>query len=249
MNEELEYYSKLADWDFNQINYKEEILTDWNFFNCIKRNTNETSLCLDLGTGGGEKVLNEYPDVGMVIATDFSKNMINTAEENAIKYPKKKVKFCEMNSLKMNFPDNLFNLVSARHTKIDAKQIYKTLAPNGVLVIEGIDKKDCWDLKEIFKRGQGYRDKKSISEKDYEDVVNAGFSKIEKVEILINEYYETKDDLMKLILKTPIIYDFGEIENGCKLVDIDLFNEYVKRFKTNKGILLKRALYGIVAKK
>ena len=224
MNEELEYYSKLADWDFNQINYKEEILTDWNFFNCIKRNTNETSLCLDLGTGGGEKVLNEYPDVGMVIDTDFSKNMINTAEENAIKYPKKKVKFCEMNSLKMNFPDNLFNLVSARHTKIDAKQIYKTLAPNGVLVIEGIDKKDCWDLKEIFKRGQGYRDKKSISEKDYEDVVNAGFSKIEKVEILINEYYENKDDLMKLILKTPIIYDFCEIENRCKLVDIDLLN-------------------------
>ena len=32
MNEELEYYSKLANWDFTQINYTEEILTDWNFF-------------------------------------------------------------------------------------------------------------------------------------------------------------------------------------------------------------------------
>lgn len=159
------------------------------------------------------------------------------------------MEFFQLHKKEYKFPDNLFNLVSARHTKIDAKQIYKTLAPKGVLVIEGIDKKDCWDLKEIFKRGQGYRDKKSISEKDYEDVVNAGFSKIEKVEILINEYYENKDDLMKLILKTPIIYDFCEIENRCKLVDIDLFNEYVKRFKTNKGILLKRALYGIVAKK
>lgn len=249
MNEELKYYSSLANWDFTQINYKEEILTDWNFFDCIKRHTNETSLCLDIGTGGGEKVLNEYPCVGMVIGTDFSKNMINTAKENVKKYPKKKVKFCEMNSFKMNFPNNLFNLVSARHTKIDAKQIYKILAENGVLVIEGIDQKDCWNLKEIFKRGQGYRDKKSISEKDYEDVINAGFSKIERAEILINEYYETEDDLMKLILKTPIIYDFIANENRCELVDIDLFNEYVKKFKTNKGILLKRALYGIVAKK
>ena len=29
----------------------------------------------------------------------------------------------------------------------------------------------------------------------------------------------------------------------------DLFDEYVKRYKTEKGILLKRVLYGITAKK
>ena len=29
---ELEYYSKVANWDFSQINYEEEVLTDWNYF-------------------------------------------------------------------------------------------------------------------------------------------------------------------------------------------------------------------------
>ena len=73
---ELEYYSKIANWDFSQIKYEEEYLTDWEYFDQIKRNTDESSLCLDIGTGGGEKVLKKYPNVRMLIATDFSKEKV-----------------------------------------------------------------------------------------------------------------------------------------------------------------------------
>ena len=73
---ELNYYEKIGNWDFSQIKCKTENLTNWNYWEKIKENTNEKSLCLDLGTGGGEKVLKTYPDVGMLIATDFSEEMI-----------------------------------------------------------------------------------------------------------------------------------------------------------------------------
>jgi hypothetical protein len=33
------------------------------------------------------------------------------------------------------------------------------------------------------------------------------------------------------------------------IIEKDLFDEYVKKYKTEKGILLKRVLYGIIAKK
>ena len=73
------------------------------------------------------------------------------------------------------------------------------------------------------------------------------------VQILQNEYYETEEDLMALLLKTPILDDFSEIENNDfehrKIIEKDLFDEYVKRYKTEKGILLKRVYYGIIAKK
>ena len=69
---ELNYYEKIGNWDFSQIKYVVETLTNWDFYEKIKENTNEKSLCLDLGTGGGERVLKDYPDVGMIIATDFS---------------------------------------------------------------------------------------------------------------------------------------------------------------------------------
>ena len=58
---------------------------------------------------------------------------------------------------------------------------------------------------------------------------------------------------MALLLKTPILDDFSEISGKesvhRNVVEQNLFNEYVRIYKTEKGILLKRVLYGIVAKK
>ena len=175
---ELKYYEKIGNWDFSQIKCETEKLTNWNFYEKIKENTNEKSLCLDLGTGGGEKVLKNYPDVGMIIATDFSEEMMKTAKENAKKYPEKRVKFTKMNNLEMNFPSETFDLISARHTIINAKQIYDLLVPGGTVVIRGVNKKDCWEIKELFGRGQAYNDEMAISEKDYLDLKEAGFNAI-----------------------------------------------------------------------
>ena len=252
-NKELKYYSKIANWDFSQINSNEEVLIDWNYFDQIRKYTNGKSLCLDLGTGGGEEIFKNYPNVGMIIATDFSCEMIATAKSNAKNHPEVNVKFTVMDNLNMKVPDNLFDLVSARHTVIDAKGIYKCLAPGGILVIEGVDQKDCWDLKELFGYGQAFNDEIAISQKDYQDLVNAGFSKIDLTEILVNEYYATPDDLMALLLKAPILDDFSEItdmaSDHLELIDQNLFDQYVETHKTQKGILLKRVLYGIVAQK
>ena len=250
---EHEYYEKIGNWDFDQIKYKTEKQTNWDFYEKIKEYTNKDSICLDLGTGGGEKVLKYYPEVGKIYATDFSEEMIKTANENLKLYPTRYVEFMQMDNLNMTFPDKMFDLISARHTVIDAKQIYKALKNDGVLVIEGVDKKDCWELKELFGRGQAYHDKVAISEKDYENLKDAGFSKIELVEILEDEYYDTEEDLLALLLKTPILDDFSEEDNfefeHGKEIEKDLFQEYVNRYRTEKGILLKRVLYGIVAKK
>lgn len=189
----------------------------------------------------------------MIIATDFSEEMIKTAKENAKSYSKKRVKFTKMNNLEMNFPRETFDLISARHTIINAKQIYNCLVFEGIIVIKGIDKKDCLGIKELFGRGQSCDNEISISEKDYLDLKEAGFKNIKKIEILQNEYYETEDDLMALLLKTPILNDFSEIKceefKHREIIEKDLFDKYVKRYKTAQGILLKRVLYGIVAQK
>ncbi len=43
---------------------------------------NEKSICLDLGTGGGEKVLKYYPKVKKIYATDFLED--NSQEKRKI---------------------------------------------------------------------------------------------------------------------------------------------------------------------
>ena len=124
---------------------------------------------------------------------------------------------------------------------------------DGYLIVEGVDKQDCWELKTLFQKGQAFHDEIPISQIDYGNIKKAGFREIEMQEIIQYEYYETKEDLLALLLKTPILDDFSEIENANNThnpsIEKDLFDTYVSTHTTSKGIELKRILYGIVAKK
>ena len=253
MKNELGFYDGIKNWDFSMIKYNEENLTDWDLYRILKDYTSPDSKILDLGTGGGEKVLKNFPIVKEIIATDFSKEMINTANENLAKTERKDITFKQMDNLNMNTPDNYFDIVVARHTCIDANGIYKTLKIGGKLLLRGVDKLDCWQLKKLYGRGQAFKDEKPISLIDYEDILNAGFKNVELVPIHIREYYKTKEDLLALLLKTPILSDFSEItkndNNDNDMINMSLLDKYIQENKTEKGILLIRRYYGITATK
>lgn len=238
---ENEFYSDKKNWNFSDLNYTIEEIKNFNFYKTISENTNLTSLCLDLGTGGGENLLKNYPEVGYIIATDFSKEMIKTAKENLKKYPNKRVKFMLCDNLTLNFPNETFDLISARHTNINYQICYNILSQNGVLIIEGVDSNDCFEIKQIFKRGQEFNSKENLSKREYDSLLKVGFKKVELFPYLFNEYYQSKEDLVKLLIKTPIINDF----DSNKEIEEDLINQYIQNFSSEKGILLKRVYYGI----
>ncbi len=249
---EYDFYDKLANWSFNNINYISENFTDWIYEDEIVKHSNENSKILDLGTAAGEKVLKKFPDCLEILGTDFSKEMIKVANKNLEESGKKNIKFKVMNNLEMDTPDNYFDLVTARHTVTDPKQIYKTLKLGGYLIIRGVDKLDCWNLKRFFNRGQGFTDTKPISLIDYEAVLDAGFKNVELIPLHVVEYYKTEEDLYALLLKVPILDNFSEMKNGeYERVPIEknLFEKYVAENTTEKGIKLIRRYYGIVAQK
>ena len=170
--------------------------------------------------------------------------MIDTSNKNLLKSGRKNIKFKVMDNLKMNTPNNYFDLVTARHTPINPKQIYKTLKYGGYLIVRGVDKLDCWNLKMLFEKGQSYNEQKPISLIDYENIVKAGFKDVELIPIHIIEYYKTKEDLYALLIKTPILNSMND-----EKIDLEKFNNYVKDNTFEKGIKLIRRYYGIVAKK
>ena len=236
MNRELEFYNEVKNWDFGKIKYIEECLTNWNMYDILNKTATKDSYILDLGTGGGEKLLEYFPEAKEIIGTDFSNKMIKTANNNLKKSNRTNIKFKQMDNLNITTENNYFDIVVARHTCIDAKQIYNTLKSNGILIIRGVDKLDCWELKKLFKRGQAYNDIKPISLIDYENILEVGFKKVELVPIHVREYYETKEDLLALLLKTPILNEFS---NGNEDFDINmnLLDKYINLHKTNKDIM------------
>ena len=249
---ELSSYEKIGNWNFDEISIEEEHLKKWDIYEELKKYVNEKSLVLDLGTGGGEKALKNIPDVGMLIGTDVYESMIKTANENLKMYPKKRAKFVVMDSLKMNFPQNIFDAVIVRHTVMNAKLIYESLKPGGVVLIEDIDKEDCLEIKKEFGRGQCFDDSVPLREVDLFLIKQAGFKKIERHEIVFNEYYKTKEDLTKLLIKTPIIDDFMPNRKVEKILEESSeeskhLEEYIKKFQTKRGIKLERRCCGFLA--
>lgn len=249
---EHDYYSELANWSFEDINYSSEVFTNWIYEEEIKRLANKSSKILDLGTAAGEKVLKKFPDCAEILGTDFSNEMIENANKNLLQGGRKNISFRVMDNLKMDTPDNYFDIVTARHTIIDPVQIYKTLKKDGYILIRGVDKLDCWSLKRMFGRGQAYHDTKPISQIDYEAIMDAGFKDVELIPLHVIEYYKTKEDLYALLVKTPILDDFSE-ESSKEYeripIENEIFEKYVHQNTTQKGIKLVRRYYGIIGKK
>lgn len=248
---EYEFYEKVKNWDFSMFNITSEYLTNWDMYKILRENVNENSKILDLGTGGGENLLENFPEVSEILGTDYSKEMIETAKINLKKSGRKNIEFRLMDNLNMNTLADYYDVVVARNTVTDPKQIYKTLKKGGLLIIRGVDKLDCWDLKYLFKRGQGYLDQNPISKIDYEAVIDAGFKNVELVPLYTREYYKTKEDLVGLLLKVPILDNFSEESLSYEHInlDFDKLNEYIDENTTEKGIVLKRNYYGITARK
>lgn len=249
---EYNYYNELANWSFDNINYTSEIFTNWIYEEEIKKHTNENSKILDLGTAAGEKVLKYFPNCTEILGTDYSTEMIKSANLNLLKSGRKNITFRVMDNLKMDTAENYFDLVTARHTIIEPKQIYKTLKLGGYLIVRGVDKLDCWSLKKMFGRGQAYHDELPISLIDYESIIEAGFRDVELIPLHVIEYYKTKEDLYALLIKTPILDDmskqnFREYER--KIIENNIFEKYVNENTTAKGIKLIRRYYGIIGKK
>lgn len=249
---EYEYYNNLANWSFDDIDCISENYTNWVYEDEIVKHSNKNSKILDLGSAAGEKVIKYFPDCLEILGTDFSKEMIKTANKNLKESGRKNIKFKVMNNLKMNTPVNYFDLVTARHTVTDPKQIYKTLKMSGHLIIRGVDKLDCWELKRMFNRGQAFYDKKPISLIDYENILDAGFKHVELIPLHVVEYYKTKEDLYALLLKVPILDDISEMQyNEYERIPIEkeIFEKYVAQNTTEKGIKLIRRYYGLIAQK
>ena len=244
-NDEIKYYDKIKKWDFDDFEIEEECLTNWDLYEILNSLVTKKSKILDLGCGGGEKLLKFFPPVKEILGTDLSSEMIKTALKNLDKIKRLDVKFRVMDNLNMDVPDNYFDVVVARHTIIDPKGIMKCLKPGGYLLVRGVDKADCLNLKRLFKRGQGYTDLKPISIIDYENILDAGFIDVELVPIHVREFFKSKEELKNFLEIVPII------DGTCNKREIedDLLDRYVSSNTYNGKIRLLRRYYGIIAKK
>ncbi|MNS90289.1 hypothetical protein D3C72_1243390 [compost metagenome] len=246
MEEEIDFYEKIKNFRNNKDRKVQSRLIDDSFFkyyNEINKRSNSQSVVLDIGTRDGEKIMSNINEVGMIIGIDFSKDKIEKANENVEKY-KKLAKFLVMDINKLEFPQNFFDIICVNHNIFNGKEAKRVLKPKGVFIAEDLDEEDCLELKAIFRRGQGYFYKEKNYERSLKELKNAEFTDIEYFQTEQEFYLKTEDDLIMFLIETRIIQEFGSRKG-----DFEKFKKFVKEYSTDKGIVLKRRYYGIIALK
>lgn len=239
-----EICTKIGGYDFRSINVINQGVK-WYFYKEVKKLCDNNSLVLDIGTGGGERVLKLANYVRLLVGIDISENMVKAAKDNLKSKSIDNAFFCKMDSDRVKFPDGFFDIISCRLSYFNSLEVVRLLAKNGIFISQQAGQDDKLNIKKFFKRGYNseIRDNRP-KELLINELKEVGFSQIKTLEYNATEYYKTKKDLLFILNNTPLLPDFGK----CK-EDFNILNKFVKKFNTKKGIKTNLSRYMIIAEK
>lgn len=242
-----QFYNRIGKemgWDFSQVNTKSTGVK-WNFYERVKQLSKPTDTILDLGTGGGENILKLAPAVARIDAVDQSPTMIQTARTNQQRLKIENVSFHELASEEVEALKQSYEMVSCCHAPFSAKVVERVVRERGIFLTQQVSEGDKVNLKECFGRGQAFGVKDGTLKKTYMDALKAaGFKEIFAQDYNAVEYYKSEEDLRFLLTHTPIIENFGKMEDDEKR-----FQTYLARYQTENGIETNSKRFMIIARK
>ena len=245
---ELEYknfYDKvgrLNGWDFSKVKC-ETVGDTWDFYGEVKKRCKPSDTLLDVGTGGGENVLNIAPSAKFLIGIDNSNGMIETAHSNLKISGVQNVEFFQMDSEALTFPHAHFDIASSCHAPYKSSELAKVMKKGAFFLTQQVSENDKLNLKEAFGRGQclGERDG-TLKEKYMDELISAGFDFVQVREYDVTDYYSTPEDLIFVLKHTPIIPRFGEEEE-----DFTILRKFIDTNSSEKGICTNSKRFMIIA--
>jgi len=235
--------AKLKGWDFSKVKVIEEG-PRIDYPKIVESYLRRNATILDIGTGGAEKLLGFAPKVREAIAIDVDRKMIKIAAENLGKSGLHNVDLILCDSENMPIVEACIDLVLDRHSPFNAKEVSRILKPNGTFVTQQVSEGDKRNFKQIFQRGQLYGEKHGTLKRRYlKELQEAGLRIIKEQTVDTIEYYQSMDDVVFLLVNTPIIPNFDFEKEQDKLEEIE------EKSTTNKCIRTNSERFFIVGRK
>jgi ubiquinone/menaquinone biosynthesis C-methylase UbiE len=190
---------------------------------------------LDVGCGRGEFTLSVATVATKVRGVDFSRNAISWAIVNTSLQGVTNVELRLADAGRIPYPDEAFDLVYSRrgpatYSLKTTREGRRVLKQGGQLIQEEIGEKDKLNWKQIFRRGQNYPFKESVSTEKRKLLARAGFRKTRIKEFEASEFYDSIKDVVMRLETTPIIPNFSKTRDRKHLQDLE------KKCSTGKGI-------------
>lgn len=157
INELKEYWlseenaAHISGWDFSHIDGRfisGEDRLPWDLTEVIKRYLRSSHRLLDIDTGGGEYLLSlGHPHELTSAAEGFPPNVELCRERLGALG----IDVREMTDYSaMPFPDGYFDIITNRHGKYDAEELFRVLRPGGIFVTQQVGKNNDRELVEFL---------------------------------------------------------------------------------------------------
>lgn len=150
----LEEREPFQGWDFSYLEGRYfEASPPWSYEERVRRLLGDADAVLDMGTGGGEKLLafKEQLPPNTVATEGWPPNIV-IARENLEPHGIRVVPYNIEEEERMPFADGSFSLVINRHEAFDAFEVARILRPGGVFLTQQVDGQAMADLASVFGR-------------------------------------------------------------------------------------------------
>ena len=220
----LEYFSKYENQDPEKV-FKDQPLALGD----------KEKVVLDIGCGDGKFAFETTNSFKKITGIDTSVKLLAIANKKQKEQNVTNTEFLLQSAEKTTFEAETFDILYNRRGPIFYNEYYRILKNGGFYLEIGIGQKDTLELKSIFGSGQGFgKWNLSRSLKDQAEFNKLGFNIKMAQDFYYSEYYVTREDFDRFLQGVPIFEDYDTEK------DKNYFEEYVKKFSTEKGILLER---------
>ncbi|RKL65183.1 SAM-dependent methyltransferase [Salipaludibacillus neizhouensis] len=240
------FYDKVGKangWDFSKLKLVSEG-AKWDFNEEIMKRSKASDILLDIGTGGGENVLNLAPSLFLLVGIDISVGMMKTAQSNLLKSEVLNVRFSHMSSEHLLFPTDFFDLVSCRHAPFSSTEVDRVIKKGGYFLTQQVGEGDKLNVKKAFNRGNVVEEYGALKKRYVQELKEVGFSEVQSFEYNSTDYFQRPEDIIFLLKHTPTIPNFGQ-----EKTDFEILDDFIKNNRTEKGIRTNSKRFLIVAKK
>ncbi len=237
-------------WDFSRMQTEREPVP-WDYMEVAPHYLKPTDAVLDIGTGGGEKLLAFSPHFEMGVGIDPDPEMIRVAQENGARQPN--VTFTEMGAEALAFPDSTFDVVLARHAPTVVPEAVRVLKPGGYFVTQQVGAENMANIREEFgtrraHRGTGPR---ALHNDDHRARVDGLIKNGCRIVATgaYNVHYWVKD-IPSLIFWFKAIAGGNEVPDGFTIDrDWQTVNRIITRYSTANGVLTNEHRTLLIARK
>lgn len=221
---------ELSGWDFSRLKDEREPVP-WEYLDVVKDYLKDTFSVLDVGTGGGEKIIRLSKFFKRGVGIDPDPKMIKTANINKRKAKNNKVSFEQYGAENLEELDQSFDLIINRHAVVIASQIVDVLKQDGYFITQQVASKNMQNFRDIFNIPFFV----SKWSNDLSTMVPE-FKKLKCRIVVTGEYnvnYWVKDvESLIFWLKAIDIPEGFNIEDHWQQID-----EIIEKFTTPKGII------------